>query len=125
MSDFEEVYRETALIPVVILYSPTMERCIFLKHGQESLGFWNLTAAIDYARGKGWLSISRAHDALETAHERIFCIDRRQDLIEDQLHVSYNRSRLINNVLREEAPVTPDESVFVSALSSLKNIFRR
>lgn len=125
MSDFEEVYRETALIPVVILYSPTRERCVILQHGMESLAFWNLISAIDYARGKGWLSISQAHDALETANEKIFYYDRRQDLIEDQFHVSYNRSRLINSVLREESPVTPDESVFVSVLSSMKNIFRR
>lgn len=127
MKDFEEVYRETALIPVVIFYSPTRERCIVLQHGQEIMSFWNLTAAIDYARGMGWLNEAQAHEVREQANDMLFYYDRRQDAIEDELHLSYNKNRAINAALRGDDPVSviDDSSCVVNAvIHAVKEFFR-
>ncbi len=128
MKEFEEVYRETALIPVVIFYSPTRERCIVLQHGQETMSFWNLMAAIDYARGMGWLNEAQAHEAREQANDGIFYYDRRQDMIEDQLHISYNKSRAINAAIHGVDPssaIDDSPGVVQSVAAALKNIFWR
>ena len=119
------VYRQLAMIPVEIIYSPERERCIILRRGYETKLFLNLSAAIRYARGMGWLNEDQAHEARETAQKTIFSYDRRQYTFDDKNHLSMNKRRVIKSILCMDDPSAGDESFLVNAVNQTAKRFLR
>ena len=119
------VYRQLAMIPVEIIYSPERELCIILRREHEIKSFLNLSAAIMYARVMGWLNEDQAHEARETAQKTIFSYDRRQYTIDDKIHLSMNKRRVIKSILCVDDPSARDESFIVNSVNQTAKRFLR
>ena len=119
------VYRQLAVIPVEMFYAPERERCAILQRGEAVVSFEDIESAVRYARGMGWLNEAQAHEARETAQKTIFSYDRRQCTIDDKIHLSKNKRRVIKSILCMDDPSARDESFIVNAVNLTAKRFLR
>ena len=101
-NDFFEVYKHSSLQPTILLYCPTREVCICLRHGGEDRYFKYLHSALNYARQ--FMTNEQVSLMKAEAEKGIRYQDMIQDYRDDELHNASMRGRAIGAIIKGADP---------------------